>query len=798
MKIFILFQLYHICQTDGRRNSFLCPVGTLFNQKVLVCDWWYNTDCFSSDNYFDRNAYLYQESINANNYKGHHQPNAVHTNKRSARNFGGTEFSDTYGITRADQNLNHFNGNPNTRSGNLDSSNERNAGNYKKNNWEDVMNDFSRVKNTEYVSEGNVALPNNKYIYSGNSDIYKIERMDQSINPFNDVSETRIEKLDLTNERRDNNKENDWDDITNDFSSELTAKHAPERHTVFSNDKYLPSEENIDDKRTESLSLEEKGIDRSSGKNFDSWGRRDINSFLEGESPGGPFDENIFRSKEKREYKENRYGVSDRSIDRLDEVVQKEKIHSDNEAINKVLDKSVTLQGNYVKQEVNSLSSEESVKNNKETNSSPVYESPYFGENEEMRQEEENNHGEVIHTKFQTNTPIQGNTFKAENNLLISGRSVEKDKDTHRKSAQLEEIGVEEGEEGFEKYDEKRGALEKDIISEEDDPESAEDGNDKEVHSSPILLNPILTQDEHTSEENVFVNDRILGTTSASQNAEIPSNVKKDSNSNQIESDKNRRTDEKEGNSYASSIGVEDQKSDAEQRKSVVRNLETIDTSEITKPKSELDENKYSVKESGRKYKDIVGENERTEDGSTEEESEMEEFGAGDIVSKTMSLGDEIRDTLTDITSGDRLYRDILISEVISPHYRNTIRQDEQRSHSLENINRNSDKQKNHMSQADGKLDSLESSTIMRTEDNHSRNYKINKDFSDLILDTAESRLQENIRKPFEKTFIEEETHGKKYRRISLRQPGNSTRMSRSRFNDTSRKRQLLRKIRHK
>ena len=25
--------------------SFLCPNGTLFNQEVFVCDWWFNVDC---------------------------------------------------------------------------------------------------------------------------------------------------------------------------------------------------------------------------------------------------------------------------------------------------------------------------------------------------------------------------------------------------------------------------------------------------------------------------------------------------------------------------------------------------------------------------------------------------------------------------------------------------------------------------------------------------------------------------------------------------------------------------------
>ncbi|XP_064098894.1 uncharacterized protein LOC135210040 isoform X2 [Macrobrachium nipponense] len=37
-------QAFHICL--GRKShGFLCPIGTMFNQKLLVCDWWYNVAC---------------------------------------------------------------------------------------------------------------------------------------------------------------------------------------------------------------------------------------------------------------------------------------------------------------------------------------------------------------------------------------------------------------------------------------------------------------------------------------------------------------------------------------------------------------------------------------------------------------------------------------------------------------------------------------------------------------------------------------------------------------------------------
>jgi len=42
-------QAYHVCLQDADLNlypvSFLCPNGTVFNQEIFVCDWWFNVDC---------------------------------------------------------------------------------------------------------------------------------------------------------------------------------------------------------------------------------------------------------------------------------------------------------------------------------------------------------------------------------------------------------------------------------------------------------------------------------------------------------------------------------------------------------------------------------------------------------------------------------------------------------------------------------------------------------------------------------------------------------------------------------
>lgn len=36
-------------------SSFLCPVGSLFSQELLTCDWWNKVDCSLSRKYFELN-----------------------------------------------------------------------------------------------------------------------------------------------------------------------------------------------------------------------------------------------------------------------------------------------------------------------------------------------------------------------------------------------------------------------------------------------------------------------------------------------------------------------------------------------------------------------------------------------------------------------------------------------------------------------------------------------------------------------------------------------------------------------
>lgn len=49
------FQVFHICD-NGRKISFLCPNGTIFQQSQLICDWWFKVDCSKSVELYEQSA----------------------------------------------------------------------------------------------------------------------------------------------------------------------------------------------------------------------------------------------------------------------------------------------------------------------------------------------------------------------------------------------------------------------------------------------------------------------------------------------------------------------------------------------------------------------------------------------------------------------------------------------------------------------------------------------------------------------------------------------------------------------
>ena len=53
-------QVFHFCalaDTEGGLStySFLCPNGTMFQQQYFVCDWWFNVDCSTTEDFYGLN-----------------------------------------------------------------------------------------------------------------------------------------------------------------------------------------------------------------------------------------------------------------------------------------------------------------------------------------------------------------------------------------------------------------------------------------------------------------------------------------------------------------------------------------------------------------------------------------------------------------------------------------------------------------------------------------------------------------------------------------------------------------------
>lgn len=56
-------QVFHICE-GGKKISFLCPNGTIFQQTDLICDWWFRVNCDSSPDYYAESSEILTRSKN--------------------------------------------------------------------------------------------------------------------------------------------------------------------------------------------------------------------------------------------------------------------------------------------------------------------------------------------------------------------------------------------------------------------------------------------------------------------------------------------------------------------------------------------------------------------------------------------------------------------------------------------------------------------------------------------------------------------------------------------------------------
>lgn len=56
-------QVFHVCD-DGLVSSFLCPVGSLFSQRLLTCDWWGKVPCAQSHEFYASQSYSAVDELN--------------------------------------------------------------------------------------------------------------------------------------------------------------------------------------------------------------------------------------------------------------------------------------------------------------------------------------------------------------------------------------------------------------------------------------------------------------------------------------------------------------------------------------------------------------------------------------------------------------------------------------------------------------------------------------------------------------------------------------------------------------
>ncbi|XP_044262518.1 probable serine/threonine-protein kinase nek3 isoform X2 [Tribolium madens] len=103
-------QVFHICE-EGKKISFLCPNGTIFQQSELICEWWFKVNCTDSPNFYEESAEQLRED-NARRKASRRVPNhgaIMRTEEHSSvsasqngRKFEvGTTFQETNDLARA-------------------------------------------------------------------------------------------------------------------------------------------------------------------------------------------------------------------------------------------------------------------------------------------------------------------------------------------------------------------------------------------------------------------------------------------------------------------------------------------------------------------------------------------------------------------------------------------------------------------------------------------------------------------------------------------------------------------------
>lgn len=95
-------QAYHLCY-NGRKDSFLCGPGTVFNQQILHCDYWYSVDCGKSSQYYGSNAYMGSSKAEPAPVRPGERPELAQPDLLAGSSSSSSSSSSSYKRTRSKQ-----------------------------------------------------------------------------------------------------------------------------------------------------------------------------------------------------------------------------------------------------------------------------------------------------------------------------------------------------------------------------------------------------------------------------------------------------------------------------------------------------------------------------------------------------------------------------------------------------------------------------------------------------------------------------------------------------------------------
>lgn len=88
-----MFQVFHICE-GGKKISFLCPNGTIFQQTELICDWWFKVNCAASPGHYAESSEILSRARQVARDKDNKPKQAVNATNNDQRSKKFSKLSD--------------------------------------------------------------------------------------------------------------------------------------------------------------------------------------------------------------------------------------------------------------------------------------------------------------------------------------------------------------------------------------------------------------------------------------------------------------------------------------------------------------------------------------------------------------------------------------------------------------------------------------------------------------------------------------------------------------------------------